>query len=344
MEELENGSIRANDVLCGRGESINQHEGNKQFRRLVEKQENDYYAARLKMVKRALAKAVVSEIRSLEPAGRFLAKDKETNKWYDIGDERATDKTLQLFREHVNKIRKEEQAREDWMRKHFERHKRASKQNHGANMSADLSESAACSVKKRKTGMWIDNENGVQRSQQRLTSEPQTMPRPSVPMPWNCRHPVPPTRHERSLPHPTQPMRRQVRSLPPYSHTIPPVHAMQTYPLRFQPWECRQPPIEGCRGQTLKPNASVPVYNTLPASSRRIEQQDHVPSNTIMPSSFAARLASMQVPSSLPLRKRTVVDKSLLLPKLTVGLDKNKVKLLLPDLLSEKAKALNEPL
>lgn len=98
-----------NDVLCGRGGSINSHTGNARFRDLVEKRKRVYLTARFKREKRLIASSIVSEIRSLDPPGRFLARkgNKDTGHWYDIGDEKARDKTSQALRENAPSIRAE---------------------------------------------------------------------------------------------------------------------------------------------------------------------------------------------------------------------------------------------
>lgn len=98
-----------NDVLCGRGGSINSHQGNEQFRELVEKRKRVYLTARFKREKRLIASSIVSEIRLMNPSGRFLARhgNKDTGYWYDIGDEKARDKTSQALRENAPSIRAE---------------------------------------------------------------------------------------------------------------------------------------------------------------------------------------------------------------------------------------------
>ena len=96
-----------NDVLCGRGGSINSHPGNERFRELVEKRKRVYLTARFKREKRLIASSVVAEIRDQQPPGRFLSKDPKTGKWKDIGDEKARDKTSQALRENAPRVRAE---------------------------------------------------------------------------------------------------------------------------------------------------------------------------------------------------------------------------------------------
>lgn len=95
----------ANDVLCGRGGSINSHPGNERFRELVEKRKRVYLTARFKREKRLIASSIVTEIRNKN--GRFLSKDSKSGLWKDIGDEKARDKTSQALRENAPSIRAE---------------------------------------------------------------------------------------------------------------------------------------------------------------------------------------------------------------------------------------------
>ncbi|GKY94913.1 hypothetical protein MPSEU_000456200 [Mayamaea pseudoterrestris] len=96
-----------NDVLCGRGGSINGHPGNEFYRALVEKRRRVYLTARFKREKRLIASSIVSEIRGLNPSGRFLTRDTKSGRWRDIGDEKARDKTSQALRENAPTIRAE---------------------------------------------------------------------------------------------------------------------------------------------------------------------------------------------------------------------------------------------
>lgn len=96
-----------NDVLCGRGGSINNHIGNENYRIFVNRKKKVYLTARFKREKRLIAASIVKEVRSLDPPGRFLAKDNRSGQWYDIGDLKARDKTSQALREGAPEIRKE---------------------------------------------------------------------------------------------------------------------------------------------------------------------------------------------------------------------------------------------
>lgn len=97
--------INNNDVLCGRGGATNSHIGNRAFRHLV-KQYKDKYLKAKKKEKPNVAGEIVDKIRSLDPPGRFLKKDRDTGYWLDIGDMRAKEKTSQALREGAPLIRR----------------------------------------------------------------------------------------------------------------------------------------------------------------------------------------------------------------------------------------------
>ena len=78
----------ANDVLSGRGKTINAHLGNLQFHSVISNIKVEYIAAS-KENKKTYGKLVFQAITSLNPPGRFLKKDKEDGLWYDIGEKNA---------------------------------------------------------------------------------------------------------------------------------------------------------------------------------------------------------------------------------------------------------------
>merc|ERR1712106_917326 len=49
---------------------------------------------------------IVNAVRSQNPPGRFLQKDSKSNHWFDVGDQRAQEKTSQALREGAPDIRK----------------------------------------------------------------------------------------------------------------------------------------------------------------------------------------------------------------------------------------------
>lgn len=98
--------INNNDVLCGRGGATNSHIGNRAFRQFVKEYKDKYLRAK-KKEKPSVAGEIVDKIRSLDPPGRFLKKDRDTGYWLDIGDIRAKEKTSQALREGAPLIRRQ---------------------------------------------------------------------------------------------------------------------------------------------------------------------------------------------------------------------------------------------
>lgn len=97
-----------NDVLCGRGGRINSHEGNVQFREIVNSLKHTYLAKTTKKLEKAhIAAQIVTKIRNMNPPGRFLKEDGSSGMWYDIGDEKARKKAGQALREDAPDIRHE---------------------------------------------------------------------------------------------------------------------------------------------------------------------------------------------------------------------------------------------
>jgi len=92
------------DVLCGRGGGTNAHIGNSHWRMLVSANK-ELYVTLPKRQKMLLSKSIVNAVRSQNPPGRFLQKDSKTDLWYDVGDQRAQEKTSQALREGAPDIR-----------------------------------------------------------------------------------------------------------------------------------------------------------------------------------------------------------------------------------------------
>ena len=106
-------AIHANDVLCGRGNVLNEYPGNVQYRKIVyskRKKWKECLSVTDKVPKRgAIATSIVNMIRAMSPPGRFLKKitkesyddddddndvdDTAVSLWFDIGDEKAREKT-----------------------------------------------------------------------------------------------------------------------------------------------------------------------------------------------------------------------------------------------------------
>jgi len=91
------------DVLCGRGAGVNNHPGNKTYRKLINANKELYAATSFsKKTKLQISLSIVATIRHL--GGRFLQRDTKNNKngvvwWVDIGDKKAVSKTSQGLRD-----------------------------------------------------------------------------------------------------------------------------------------------------------------------------------------------------------------------------------------------------
>mmetsp|Transcript_25562 Transcript_25562/g.35978 ORF Transcript_25562/g.35978 Transcript_25562/m.35978 type:complete len:846 (-) Transcript_25562:212-2749(-) len=92
-------AVNGNDVLCGRGGGTNSQVGNRRFRKLVQEFQPTYLLARRKE-KPLLARTIVLIIR--KRGGRFLKKDDETGKLFEVGDAKAEAKTSQALREGLD--------------------------------------------------------------------------------------------------------------------------------------------------------------------------------------------------------------------------------------------------
>ena len=104
LEGIETSSIDENDVLCGRGGGTNNHVGNERFRELVAAQKLVYMRT-AKRKKPMVSRDIVRAVRNQNPPGRFLAKNEQLGLWYDIGDQKAREKTSQALREGAPQIR-----------------------------------------------------------------------------------------------------------------------------------------------------------------------------------------------------------------------------------------------
>lgn len=98
--------IHPHDVLCGRGGGTNNHSGNEQFRALVNSKKVEYLHS-IKREKPRVSRGIVRAVRNQNPPGRFLQKNEKTGLWYDIGDQKAQEKTSQALRERAPELRRE---------------------------------------------------------------------------------------------------------------------------------------------------------------------------------------------------------------------------------------------
>lgn len=114
------------DVLCGRG--FKRWKGNQRYRATVNDKVEEYAAAKCKSEKSWILVGIVASVREKKnpKAGRFLRKCPETDRWYDVGDFLAKEKTSQYFRDALHdqyrssgpskyKRRKIEAMKEEWV-------------------------------------------------------------------------------------------------------------------------------------------------------------------------------------------------------------------------------------
>lgn len=109
-EELDNiVHPHVHDVLSGRGNFVNHHAGNENFRKLV-KAHKPAYVACPKARKGTYSKIIYHEIRTMNPPGRFLKQDPNTKLWSSIGVKEAIYKTRQALREGAPDLLKKMQT------------------------------------------------------------------------------------------------------------------------------------------------------------------------------------------------------------------------------------------
>lgn len=97
-----------NDVLYGRGGGTNHHDGNKRYRKMVERRKVAYVNAK-RLDKPLVALEIINQWRNQSPPGRFLKLDYTTSMWNDVGDKKAREKTSQALREKAPLLRKQQE-------------------------------------------------------------------------------------------------------------------------------------------------------------------------------------------------------------------------------------------
>lgn len=119
------------DVLCGRGRKCFNHTGNVRFRAIVQSFLPQYSKAVAKLEKSYILSDVVEQVRKNSGEGGFIRKDPDTNRWYEVGDFLAREKTSQAFRDVLHdkykssntakKKRRQEEQAEKLVRAHSNR-------------------------------------------------------------------------------------------------------------------------------------------------------------------------------------------------------------------------------
>ena len=90
-----------NDCLCGRGNVITEHPGNKRYREIVYSQQTRYLNCKGNGGKSMVAMEIVTNWRAQYPPGRFLKLDGATKLWNDVGNKKARLKVSQALREYA---------------------------------------------------------------------------------------------------------------------------------------------------------------------------------------------------------------------------------------------------
>jgi hypothetical protein len=86
------------DILCGRGKSTFNHEGNKRFRKIVYKYINAYISSP-RSKRSDVVKAALNE--TLGTGARFLKKLENSLEWYDGGERVAREKVRAVDIIHI---------------------------------------------------------------------------------------------------------------------------------------------------------------------------------------------------------------------------------------------------
>lgn len=86
------------DVICSWARQNHSHPGNEKFRLMINKYAPTYLNANIKYQKSEVIAKIVAEVRSKSPGGGFVKKDFYSNRWYEVGDEKARDKVGHAIR------------------------------------------------------------------------------------------------------------------------------------------------------------------------------------------------------------------------------------------------------
>jgi len=99
----------ANHVIIGRGRKHYKHEGNQQLRTIVALRAIEYRDTNSRRFKSSIVKDIVREMQNREgdkyftkTSGGFVRWDQFDNRWYEVTDSLASEKTSQTFRDHLH--------------------------------------------------------------------------------------------------------------------------------------------------------------------------------------------------------------------------------------------------
>lgn len=86
------------DVICSWARQNHSHPGNEKFRIMINKYAPTYMNVSTKYQKSEVIAKIVAEVRSKSPGGGFVKKDFYSNRWFEVGDEKARDKVGHAIR------------------------------------------------------------------------------------------------------------------------------------------------------------------------------------------------------------------------------------------------------
>lgn len=89
LQQVKIHTLNDYDILCGRGNGVNNTSGNIKFRKLIESYRPTYVLA-ARRDKAEIARQVVAKIH--RNGGRFLRSDDKLGCWYEIPNEKAMEK------------------------------------------------------------------------------------------------------------------------------------------------------------------------------------------------------------------------------------------------------------
>mmetsp|Transcript_55898 Transcript_55898/g.113991 ORF Transcript_55898/g.113991 Transcript_55898/m.113991 type:complete len:535 (+) Transcript_55898:71-1675(+) len=86
------------DVICSWARQNHSHPGNEKFRIMINDYAPTYLNVSTKYQKSEVIAKIVAEVRSKSPGGGFIKKDFYSNRWFEVGDEKARDKVGHAIR------------------------------------------------------------------------------------------------------------------------------------------------------------------------------------------------------------------------------------------------------
>jgi hypothetical protein len=86
------------DVICSWARQNHSHPGNEKFRVMINEYAPTYLNVSTKYQKSEVIAKIVAEVRSKSPGGGFVKKDFYSNRWFEVGDEKARDKVGHAIR------------------------------------------------------------------------------------------------------------------------------------------------------------------------------------------------------------------------------------------------------